>query len=81
MAGIAPSAAAGATEEELRSGSSKETDFAVRLFRRCFDAEKNTLVSPLSVLSALAMTANGAKGETLAEMEKTRGMSTNELNA
>ena len=81
MEGIEPSAAAGATEEELRSGAAKEADFAVRLFRRCFDAEKNTLVSPLSVLSALAMTANGAKGETLAEMEKTLGMSTNELNA
>ena len=81
MEEITPSAAVGATEEELRSGAAKEADFAVRLFRRCFDAEKNTLVSPLSVLSALAMTANGAKGETLAEMEKTLGMSTNELNA
>ena len=74
MAEITPSAAVGATEEELRSGAAKEADFAVRLFRRCFDAEKNTLVSPLPVLSALAMTANGAKGETLAEMEKTLGM-------
>lgn len=30
---------------------------------------ENTLVSPLSVMSALVMTANGAKGETLRQME------------
>ena len=36
---------------------------------------RSVLLSPLSVMTALAMTANGAKGETLAEMEQvlTRG--------
>ena len=34
---------------------------------------KDLLISPLSVSQALAMTANGAKGETLAEMEKLLG--------
>ena len=42
--------------------------------------EKNTLISPLSVLCALAMTANGAKGETLAQMEDTLGAPVERLN-
>lgn len=41
----------------------------------------NILVSPLSVLSALAMTANGAAGETLKQMETTMGMPVPELSA
>ena len=41
---------------------------------------ENTLVSPLSVLGALAMTANGAKGETREEMETVLGMDTEGLN-
>ena len=40
----------------------------------------NMLVSPLSVLAALAMTANGAKGETLAQMESVLGMDVQQLN-
>lgn len=56
------------------------TDFAVRLFQAGAEDDKNTLISPLSVLSALAMTANGAKENTLSQMEAVFGMSTNELN-
>lgn len=56
------------------------TDFAVRLFQASVEEGKNTLISPLSVLSALAMTANGAKGETLSQMEAVLGMSTDKLN-
>lgn len=46
--------------------------FALELFRDVY-AEKegeNTMVSPYSVMQALAMSANGAAGETLAEMEQ-----------
>lgn len=51
------------------------SDFALMLFRNCAaaDSKKNTLVSPLSVMTALAMTANGAKGDTLEQMQKTLG--------
>ncbi len=58
-------------------------DFALKLFAD--SAEKgsgyNTLVSPLSVMEAMAMVANGAGGETLTEMEKVLGggMSIGEL--
>lgn len=45
------------------------------------EAGKNVLVSPMSVISALAMTAGGAKGETLGQMEEVFGMSVPELSA
>lgn len=47
-------------------------DFAIRLFQNTLDDE-NSLISPLSVLLALSMTANGAEGETLAQMEALLG--------
>ena len=56
------------------------TDFALRLFRASNEKGKNTLISPLSVLCALAMTTNGAKGETREQMEATLGMPIEELN-
>ena len=50
------------------------SDFALRLFRAADDPDHNTLISPLSVLCALAMTANGAEDATLLQMESTLGM-------
>lgn len=70
--------------EERAAGTGEEaaavTDFGVRLLQRSL-AEENTLISPVSVLAALAMTANGAGGETLAQMEETLGLSVPELNS
>lgn len=48
-------------------------NFSIALFQRNYEKEKNTLISPLSVLIALAMTANGADGETLKQMEQVLG--------
>ena len=56
------------------------TDFAVRLFQQSLEEDKNTLISPLSVISALGMTANGADGATLEQMEQVFGVSVPELN-
>jgi len=56
-------------------------DFALRLFQTGLEEGKNTLISPLSVLAALGMTANGARGETLAQLERTFGMGIEEHNA
>ena len=62
-----------------------QLDFAAKLFKLCAaESEyKNTLISPLSVMTALAMTMNGANGLTEEEMEAVLGggMSTEELNA
>lgn len=62
-------------------------DFTVRLLQNTLkgnatkgNEQENTLLSPISILAALAMTANGAKGETLAQMEKVFGVSMEALN-
>ena len=48
-------------------------DFSVELFKKSITDGENSLISPLSVMLALAMTANGADGETLAQMESIIG--------
>lgn len=59
-----------------------QADFAVRLFQNSLEEGKNSLISPLSVMLALSMTANGAAAETREEMEKLLGggMPLEELN-
>lgn len=46
-----------------------QADFAVKLLQQCQNGSENVLVSPLSVMLALSMTANGADGNTLAQMQ------------
>ncbi|AAM24765.1 serpin B [Caldanaerobacter subterraneus subsp. tengcongensis MB4] len=48
-------------------------DFSIELFKNSIDDKENSLISPLSAMLALAMTANGADNETLAQMEKALG--------
>ena len=78
MEGIEANPVAGV--ESLDEDAAAVTDFAVRLFQNSMTEGENTLVSPLSVLCALAMTANGAEGETLTQMEKTLGLDVDVLN-
>ena len=78
MAGVKPAAAE-------KTGISPEsaaavTDFSLRILRAGSKPGENSLLSPVSVLCALAMTANGAKGETLAQMERTLGLPLDRLN-
>lgn len=68
------------TLDNLALQNTSVTDFAIRLFKAGEEKGKNTLISPLSVICALAMTANGAEKETLAQMEAVLGMTTKELN-
>ena len=56
------------------------TGFGAKLLQNEMQ-EENPLVSPLSVASALSMTANGAVGETKTQMEQTLGADTGSLNA
>lgn len=44
-------------------------DFGLELLRQAREEGENTFLSPLSVLLCLAMTANGAEGDTLAEFQ------------
>ena len=66
--------------DDLDVQSADMTDFAVRLFQSSEKEGENTLISPLSVICALAMVLNGAEGETKAQMEAMLGMSAEELN-
>lgn len=52
-----------------------QTGFALTLLQHTISADsgENLLISPYSVMQALAMTANGAAGNTLAEMEQSLG--------
>ena len=67
MEGIAAKPVSGKAADDAFKNSS--ADFAIKLFQQTRDDNKNSLISPLSVMLALSMTANGAKGETLAQME------------
>lgn len=55
-------------------------NFGVKLLQQSAYAKENVLVSPLSVYYALGMTANGAAGNTLAQMENVLGLDVDQLN-
>lgn len=67
-------------ETDLNQNSAAVTDFGIRLFQNTMQEGENTLISPLSVIYALSMTANGADGETLAQMEEVLGLPVETLN-
>ena len=79
MAGYTSSIAK-SSELPDKASSEKAAALALRLFNACAEEDGNTLISPLSILYALSMTANGAENETLAEMESVLGMNVDELN-
>ncbi len=62
------------------SDSEAAADFAVRLFQQCEAEGENILISPVSVLFVLSMTANGAEGDTREQMEAVLGLSAEEWN-
>ena len=80
MENITPVTVEGKTPD--RAFLESQTDFALKIFRSCAAESEgeNTLVSPLSVMLALSMTANGADGDTKAEMEAVLGMPVADLN-
>jgi len=80
MRGITANPVSSDSTAAAELGDPAMTDFAVRLLRACMEDGRNTLISPLSVASALSMTANGAAGETLAQMEQVLGMPISHLN-
>lgn len=66
--------------EDLGEYNPIVAEFALNLFKACNEKGKNTLISPVSVLSALAMTYNGAGGRTYEQMEKVFGMAADDIN-
>ncbi len=61
-----------ATPENYQEFTSAYMDFAANLLVNASDDE-STVLSPLSLYTVLSMTANGASGKTLRELEKTLG--------
>lgn len=83
MAGVAAAKRDGKQPDDTFTAAM--ADFSIGLFKRSIadpQNAQNTLVSPLSVMLALSMTANGAQGETLAQMEALLGggISLDDLN-
>ena len=68
------------TSTDLSAGGTAVTSFALSLLQSSDAGRTARLLSPLSVLYALGMTANGASGETLKQIETAAGMSLTELN-
>ena len=74
------------TEPEVRSGitlNDPYNTFALEVLKRTADStEDNVMVSPLSLMLALSMTANGANGDTAKEMLSVLGgdLTMEELN-
>lgn len=62
------------------TGTIAATDFGLKLLKESKKEGKNTLISPLSVLCALGMTANGAEGDTLDQMESMFGITRQQMN-
>ncbi len=68
MSGIAPGIVSGrAIDDEFVSAFA---DFSIKLACENSESKSNQLISPLSAMLALSMTANGAGTNTLSQMEK-----------
>ena len=67
------------THIDLTDDSTAVMDFAAALLRQT-TKEEGVLLSPVSLLYALGMTANGAAGTTLSQLEKAMGMDRDTLN-
>ncbi|MBR5683101.1 MAG: hypothetical protein IKW96_07455 [Ruminococcus sp.] len=81
---VSVQAAEGRTADEKFAAA--EMNLGIELLKKAFDPtkqkEENMLISPVSISAALTMTANGADGKTLDEMEKVlgNGLTVGQLN-
>lgn len=55
-------------------------EFSINMLKEAMKQETNALISPVSLITALSMTANGAKGDTLAQIENILGGDIEQLN-
>jgi len=60
--------------------SKSAAGFSYELFKNSYNDKQNNVLSPISVLYALSMAANGADGETLSQMESAFGVDKDTLN-
>ena len=70
LAAVAPTTLLARREPEKNPVAEGNTRFGIELFSKLATKQGNQFYSPFSVSAALAMTAAGARGETLEEMRK-----------
>lgn len=64
------------TKAQKKAFKKASADFSLELFQRCVAAKgknANVTIAPMSVMNALAVTANGADGKTAVQMRKVLG--------
>lgn len=66
--------------DDLSKGNNAYNQFSTKLLKQCLSEDENVLISPLSAIYALGLTANGADGETLKQMEDVFGINVDTLN-
>ena len=71
MSEVSPSSVTGKPADQAFIESMAQ--FSIGLFQKSITDKENSLISPLSVMLALSMTANGADNATLAQMETLLG--------
>lgn len=73
------------TTEDLSFTLTKATvaaaDFSIKMLKEAIKQEANAIISPVSLITALSMTANGANGETLKQIENILGGEIEQLNS
>lgn len=69
------------SNEKNTSVSSEITDASVEFFKGMITEKSNSMVSPVSMILALGMLENGAREDTLKEIEDTIGVSAEDLNS
>jgi serpin B len=65
---------------DIESLAGGNTAFALNLYARLKTADGNLFFSPYSISTCLAMTYNGARGDTAAQMAQTLHFDTNQIN-
>ena len=68
------------SRDALWETNAQVRDLSVQLFKNAASAKQNSMISPTSILLAMAMVENGAAGDTKKQMEKSFGMRMSELN-
>lgn len=66
--------------EKMQDTSNKVKDISMELFKESVSEGKNSMISPVSILMAMAMAENGAASGSRTQIEKAFGCTTEELS-
>lgn len=66
--------------EKMKDTSNKVKDISMELFKESVSEGKNSMISPVSILMAMAMAENGAAAGSRIQIEKAFGCTTEELS-